>query len=63
MQQPYTHTDTYRSPNDRRPAPPVVVSLALALATPVAVYLLTHPAMALAVLTTAVTTAAVVDRD
>ena len=64
MRRLHTHTDPYRPANDRRlPPPPVTASLALTLAVPVAVYLLTHPTMALAVLTTAVATAFVVDRD
>ena len=64
MRRLHTHTDPYRPANDRHlPPPPVAVSLALALAVPVAIYLLTHPSTAFAVLTTAVTTVFVVDRD
>jgi hypothetical protein len=45
-----------------RPAPPAVVTLALAAALPAAVYLATHPEAALVATLSAVVTASVVAR-
>ena len=54
--------DLYRPTNAPDHPPPVAASLALAVALPLAVYLLAHPVTAVFVVLTAATTAAVVGR-